>query len=145
MTRKSGSYVYVLSKNGEVKLREHKRTMNEAKEFGLGYIYKTNKPFYRFTKIPFPFLFYVNDEYIVHVVYASLDDEDIPYRVELSEFDKEVVSAMDHFTKHFDKEFYFNKDSRAKYRDLSKRHLRRTKRERKTINQKREHYDTYFN
>ena len=117
--------------------------MNQAKEFGLYYIYSTNKPFYRFTKIPFPFLFYVNDEYIVYVVYASLDDEDIPYSVKLSEFDTEVVAAMEHFTTNFGKEFYYDKDSRTKSRDLSKKHIRRTKNARLAEQNKRKHYNTY--
>lgn len=143
MTKKSGSYVYILSKDGNVKVRGHKNTMNQAKEFGLDYIYSTGKPFYRFTKIPFPFLFYVNDEYVVYVVYASLDDEDIPYSVKLSDFDTEVVAAMEHFTNNFGKEFYYDKDSRTKSRDLSKKHIRRTKNARLSEQNKRKHYNTY--
>lgn len=139
-----GSYVYILSRDGKFKEVKHKSTLNEAKFYGFNYLHKTDKPFYRFTKIPFPHLFYVSDDYIVYVVYARLKDDDIPYSVELTQYDEEISNQVfPLFEKHFGFKFIYNKEARAKYRDLPKRHIKKNKRIRKGYDNRIKHHDAY--
>lgn len=142
--QKTGSYVYILSRDGNFKEIKHKRTLNEAKFYGFNFLHKTDKPFYRFTKIPFPHLFYVSEDYIVYVEYARLKEDDIPYVTELSPYDEEIKNRVfPLFAKTFKKEFVYNPESRAKYRDLTKRDIQRNARDRKKYKNRIEHYDAY--
>lgn len=143
MTKKKGSCVYVLNmKNGE-SFTEHKGTLNEAKEIGLRCFYEEDRPFYRFTKIPFPHLYYVSEDYIVYVTYARLADKDIPYIAKLSEYDKEVIRTFTLFEEEFNKSFYYNPDSRTKSRDLTKKKANRIKNSRTQTKNKIKHFDAY--
>ena len=139
-----GSYIYILSRNEGVKEIVHKKTLNEAKFYGFEYFYEKDKPFYRFTKIPFPHLFYVSEDYIVYVEYARLKEEDIPYVTELSPHDDEIEKEVfPLFTKTFNKKFVHNPEARAKYRDRTKRDIRRSARDRKKQNNRIKHHNAY--
>lgn len=144
MTKKSGSFVYVLSRKSDFSKRSHYRTLNEAKEYGLEYIHKKDEVFYRFTKIPFPYLFYVSDSYIVFVNYASVDSNKIPYSVRLNELDVEAKESIKLFEKKFNKIFYYDKDSRTKSRDITQKTKNRNKQKRKELENKKKHYNTYY-
>lgn len=145
MTKKTGSFVYVVGRNNNLVSRTHHRTLNQAKEYGLQYIYDKDEPFYRFTKIPFPYLFYVSNSFIVFVNYSSVDSEKVPYSVKLTSEETEVKKAMDLFASNFDKKFYYDKNSRTKSRDMTKRKQRKNERNAKGLKNKKKHYDTYFN
>lgn len=143
MTKKIGSFVYVVGRECNLVSRAHKRTLNEAKEYGLRYIHDKDEVFYRFTKIPFPYLFYVSDSYIVFVNYVTVDSKKVPYSVRLTDKDINVKKAMELFEEKTNKQFYYDRDSRAKYRDITKRTQRRNVNKQKGLKNKQKHYNTY--
>lgn len=144
MTKKTGSFVYVFGRNSSLVTRGHYRTLNEAKEYGLGYIKKDNEVFYRFTKIPFPYLFYVSKNYVVLANYVTTDSNKIPYVAKLIDSDADAKNAMDAFEKKFDKTFYYDKDARTKSRDITKRTKNRNAIKKQEYENKKKHYNTYL-
>lgn len=144
MKETKGSYCYVLNRNTKDSQVFHGDTLNKAKEKGLEYFYKEDEPFYRFTKIPFPYLFYVSDNYIVYASYARLIENDIPYMIKLSDYDKEVKGAMNLFTEVFDRQFVFDRSAERPTKKKTQREKKLIKREREIEKNKRKDTDAYF-
>ena len=141
--KKTGSYVYIINKKTKASDILHRETLNKAKFEGLSYFYEEDEPFYRFTKIPFPHLFYVSPSYIVYVEYARLKDKSIPYTIELTDFDKDVTKDIELFQKVFGKDFVYDRDARSKTKDKPKREQRKGVREKKSKQARMSYYKKY--
>lgn len=141
--KKTGSYVYILNKKTKASKILHRETLNKAKFEGLSYFYEEDEPFYRFTKIPFPHLFYVSPSYIVYVEYARLKDKSIPYTIELTDFDKDVTEDIELFQEVFGKDFVYDRDARSKTKDRPKREQRKGVREKKGKQERMSYYKKY--